>query len=132
MKRLIKYLVTLLIGGAGVLLILFYKDLFSATEPVLIYHILCDAFFVVGVVMTGFGLLVFCSNEGTFDGVTYAVSSFINMFKKNPKKQYDSYYDYKESKGERKVSFGYIVICGLIFLAVSGIMYYLYSQAKPL
>lgn len=130
MKSLKKYLITLTIGFLAVGLIIYAKDIFSQTELVKIFHILCDAFFAVGVVITGMGLLIFTTNEGTFDGLVYAVSSFINMFRVNHEKKYDTLYDYKVSRADKKFSFGFMLICGLFFIAVSMIMYLFYCQYR--
>ncbi len=130
MKKLKKYLITMLIGLLAVALILWSKDIFHQTEAVVVYHILCDAFFAVGVVIVCVGLLIFSSNEGTFDIIVYGVSSFVGMFKKNHVKKYDTFYDYRVSREDKRVSFGYLLICGLILLAVSMIMYLLYRQYK--
>ena len=129
MKLVYKYLITVAVGLAAVLMIVVWKDVFAMTEAVRVFHILCDAFFAVGVVMTGVGLLIFTTNEGVFHGLTFAVTSFINMFRKDVKRKYDSYYDYKESH-TRKLSFGFMLICGFLFLAISIIMYLLYLQHK--
>ncbi len=127
MKKLIKYLITLLIGAGMVLLIAVSKGIFSQTLPVDIYRILIDAFFVPGVVITGFGLLVFASNEGTFDGIVYGVSSFIDIFRKKSKKKYATYFDYKESRVDKRNPFLFMVICGSVFLIVSFVFLYLYN-----
>lgn len=128
MKLLKKYLITLLIGFAVVALILWSKDVFSQTSTGKIFHILTDAFFATGVFVTSAGLLVFSSNEGTFDMIVYGVSSFFDMFRRNSNKKYETFYDYRESRQDKKIQFGFIVICGLFFLAVSLVMYLLYKK----
>lgn len=130
MKRLRKYLITMLIGLAAVAWILWSKDIYSQTEAVTIFHILCDAFFAVGVVILCIGLLIFSTNEGTFDIIVYGVSTFFGMFKKNHVRKYDTFYDYRVSRADKKVKFGYLLICGLILLAVSMVMYLMYRQYK--
>ena len=52
MKKAKKYLITAGIGLAFVALIIWSKDIFSQTAAVDVFHILCDAFCVVGVVLT--------------------------------------------------------------------------------
>ena len=128
MKSFRKYLITLLVGLLGVVAILFNKDFFAQTEPVKIFHILCDAFFVIGVVMAGTGLLIFTSNEGAFDMMIYGVRSFFDLFRKNPSKKYPTFYDYRTSREEKKLKFGFILICGIFYIAVSLVMYYLYTR----
>ena len=130
MRSLSKYLIVLLIGLLLVTLIVSSKDIFSQTEPVEIFHILCDGFFAVGVVITSAGLLVFSSNEGTFDMLVYGVSSFVDLFRRTSKKKYDTFYDYRASRSDKKIQFGFILISGLIFLAVSLVMYALYRAYR--
>lgn len=119
MKKLRKYLITIIAGLAAVALIAWAKDIFAQAEPAKVFHILCDAFFAVGTVLCCAGLLVFSSNEGTFDMIAYGVSSFADLFRTTSKKKYDTFYDYRESRSDKKISFGFLLICGLIFLAVS-------------
>ena len=128
MRGFKKYLITLLTGFALVALILWSKDIFSQTEPKAIFHILTDGFFVVGVLMTCVALLIFSSNEGSFDILVYGVSSFLDMFRKTSLKKYETFFDYRESRADKKLKFGFMLICGLFFLAISFVMYYLYCQ----
>ena len=128
MKSLRKYLITIAAGLLGAFAIAYSKDIFSVTDPATLYHILCDSFFVMGVVLTGFGLLIFSTNEGTFDMLVYGVSSFVDIFRRTSRKKYDTFYDYRAAHQEKKVKFGFMLICGLAFLAVAGVMYLLYSK----
>lgn len=128
MKSLKKYLITLLIGFLAVLGIVWSKDVFSQAALVDVFHILCDGFFAVGVVITAAGLLIFSSNEGTFDAIVYGLRSFFDMFRKQKTLKYDTFYDYRESRAEKKLKFGFLLICGLILLAISLIMYLFYRR----
>ncbi len=128
MKNLMKYGITLLVGLGIAFLILLSKDLFAQTELVNVFHILSDAFFVVGVVITGLGLLVFSSNEGTFDMLIYGMDSFLDIFRRKSTKKYATFYDYRASRADKKIGFGFLLICGLIFLAIAAVMYLLYRQ----
>ncbi len=128
MKKLIKYVVTLVVGLLLVLWIISEKGVFSLNDPCKIFHILADGFFAVGVVASGMGLLIFSSNEGTFDMLVYGVSTFFSMFKKKPERKYETFYDYRASRAEKKVGFGFMLICGLFFVLVSVVMYLLYRK----
>ena len=130
MKLLKKYLITLAIGFGLVALIAWSKDILGQTSRVDIFHILCDCFFAIGVVITSSGLLVFSSNEGTFDGLVYGVGTFVDMFRKRSKRKYNTLYDYKESRADKKLSFGYLIISGVFFLAISLVMYLFYRQYR--
>ena len=128
MRSFKKYLITAAVGLLMVGAIVWSKDLFAQTEPVTVFHILCDAFFASGIVIFAAGVLVFSSNEGVFDGLTFAVGAFVNMFKKEPSKKYSSLYEYRELKGERDTEFSFILLSGLAFLLVSAVTYLLYRS----
>ena len=119
MKKIRKYLITLIVGLAVVAGIAWAKDILAQTEPYRIFHILCDCFFAVGTVMICAGLLVFSSNEGSFDMIVYGVSSFIDLFRAKSQKKYHTFYDYKESRSGVRLPFGFLLLCGLLFVAIS-------------
>ena len=128
MRSFRKYLITVVAGLLCAGLIAYSKNIFAVTSPETIFHILCDSFFVVGVVITGLGLLIFSTNEGTFDMLVYGVTSFIDMFRKVSRKKYDTFYDYRAAHQEKKIGFGFMLICGLIFIVIAFIMYLLYRK----
>ncbi len=128
MKKLLKYLITLLVGLAIAAWIAISKDIFAQTRPEIIFAILSDSFFAPGVLIFGVGGLIFVSNEGVFDGISYGLVSFIDIFRKEKQNKYRTFFDYKQSKGERDTSFGFMLICGLAFIATSGIMYLLFNN----
>lgn len=128
MRSLKKYLITLSIGFLAVFGIVWSKDVFSQTALVDVFHILCDGFFAIGVVITSAGLLIFSSNEGTFDALVYGLRSFFDMFRKQKTLKYDTFFDYRESRADKKLKFGFLLICGLILLAISLIMYLFYRR----
>lgn len=128
MKKIIKYIITIGIGLVIALIIANSKNIFSETNNKNIYHILSDSFFVPAIIITGFGLLIYVSNEGIFDGLTFAIMSFIQMFKKKLEKKYDSFYEYKERKKANKMPVKFVLISGLILMAIAIIMYILYAS----
>ena len=128
MRAIIKYGVTVVVGALLTGWIAVSRGLLEQVEPVKIYHILCDSFFVVGILISAVGSLIFVSNEGAFDPLVYGVRSFFNIFRKRENRKTQTYYDFRMARAEHKFSFGFILIVGLIFLAVSAVMYMLYSQ----
>lgn len=128
MKKIFKYLITLLVGLALAAWVAISKGIFSETRAEIIFGILSDAFFVPGVLLLGVGGLIFVSNEGIFDGFTYGIISFIDIFRKDKQNKYRTFFDYRQSKGERDTSFGFMLVCGLAFIAISGIMYLLFNN----
>ena len=127
MRNLLKYVITVAVGLVMSVLVLCNGEIFHTDNPYFIYRDLADAFTIPGVVLTGVGLLVFCTNEGVFDGLNYAVKSFFNMFRRNAPK-YNSLYDYREAKGREKLTFGFVVFSGLGFLAVAIVFYLIWLQ----
>lgn len=123
-----KYAITLTIEIILTALLAWSMEIMNQTALDSIFHILCDSFFVVGVTTTGIGALVFVSNEGVFDGLIFGMRSFINIFKKNAKRSTETYYDFRMSRAEHKFGFAFLLICGLVFLAIAVAMYLLYRQ----
>ena len=130
MRSYKKYLITAAVGLLMVGAIVWSKDLFAQTEPVTVFHILCDAFFASGIVIFAAGVLVFSSNEGTFDIFVYGISSFVDMFRKKSMKKYNTFFDYRESREDLKLPFGFLLLTGAVFIAVSLVMLYFYHLYK--
>ncbi len=127
-KKALRYIITLLIGFVTAGVVAYSQGLFSQTETVKILHILSDSFCVPGVLITGLGALIFVSNEGGFDALSYGMTSFFDIFRKEKKNKYRTFYDYKQARAEKNLRCGYILICGLIFLATSLLLLWLYHQ----
>ena len=128
MKTTFKYLITLGIGFALTAWVVISKDIFNQTDMVDILQILADGFTLPAVLLLGSGGLVFASNEGTFDSLVYGVRSFMDMFRKERKNEFKSFYDYKESKAEKRMSFGFLLISGLVFAVLTAITLVLYTK----
>lgn len=129
MKKLIKYLIVIGVGLAIFAFVVLTRNIFSQTEIRKIYIILSDGFFIPGVLITCFGLLVFTSNQGSFDMIVYGLQMFINKFRRNINaRKHKSFYEYREAKREDKKSFGYICLVGLCFIALSAVFTFLRSR----
>ena len=114
-----KYLITISVGIALTFGIVLLRKLPSATETAETMQILCDSFFITGVLLTGSGLLVVSSNLGTFDMLVYGMTSFIDYFRKKSERKYETFYDYRVSREKNKGSFAYLLIVGVCFIIVS-------------
>lgn len=126
MRNIKKLLVTLGISLLGVILISWMRGIFDKNTEQEIFHVLCDAFFIVGIITTGIALLVFVSNEGAFDMIIYGTTMFINWFRRKSERKYETYYDYHLEKSKNKSSFGSILIIGIFLLLMSVLMLILY------
>ena len=119
-EKLLQYGITTAVLTALTLFIIFANDLFGQTDPQAKMKILTDAFFASGVFAICAGLLVVVSNGGFFHIFSYGISSFANLFKKDRSKmKYKTYYDYKEAMKDKKKPYGFILIVGLVFFAIS-------------
>lgn len=130
MKRYLNYIITLLIGLIFAFLICVFKNIFTQTSVNEVMHILVDAFFAPGVVLMCFGLLIVSTNGGTFDMLGYGVIMFISLFNKGTERKYKTFYDYRESKKEKKRSFGYLLVVGVFLTIISLIFLIFWYKTK--
>ncbi len=127
MKKTIRCLIIVLVGSLFAFLISVARGVFGAADATAVYHALCDGFTVVGIVFTGFGLLLFVSNEGAFDGLSYALKAFFGMFRKSYSRE--SYYDYRTRRGQKKMNFTSLLISGLVIILIAIVIYILYRNS---
>ena len=128
MKTLKRILITLVIGLVFVFMVAASKEVFKETEAKVIFHILSDSFFAIGVVITGFGLLVVASNGGAFDMLSYGVSTFFSFFRRSKARKYADFYEYRVAKEKNKHNFGFLLIAGSIIIVIALIMYLFYNK----
>ena len=88
-----------------------------------------SAFTVPGIICLGVGLLIWCTNEGAFDMLSYGVKSLFRLFKKDVKdRKYGGYYEYQQARKNKKKPFLYMVVVGGAYLLVGIILTIIYSQ----
>lgn len=126
-KIILRYSITFGIGLIAAFLIMISKSIFSQESSRDVFRILTDAFFVPGVVICGYGLLVMASNGGTFDMLTYGIKRFFSLFQRDINKvKHKTFYEYRMAKQENKNPFWYLVIVGLVLIGISMIFLILY------
>lgn len=129
MKKYLGYIITFVIGLSVSFVIMLSKGVFSQDTSKEVMHILCDSFFVPGIVILGFGLLVVASNGGTFDMLVYGTKKFFSLFSKNPNKQlHETFYEYRVAKSENKGEFLHLIVVGLFFIVISIIFMILWYE----
>ncbi len=109
-----------------------YQGLDAAQTISMNSRFLSDGCFVVGLVMTGVGLMTWVATTGFFDmityGVKYGVRALVGLFGGNRKPNDKTFYDYKMEQDEKRGSAQYaILISGVVFIALSVlflVMYY--------
>lgn len=129
MKIKYKYLIAFGTGLLITFIIVLSKNVFSLIDLKSKYHILVDGFFVAGIIIIGAGLLVFSSNGGTFDMLSFGVIKVIDLFRRDLSKvKYQTFYDYRLERSENKGQFLYLIIVGTFFIITSLIFLWLYYQ----
>ena len=120
-KKVLQYSITTGVCSVLVFLLLWARGIFKNPTAVQLYQYLTDSFFIVGILVAMIGLLIFVSNGGVFDMLVYGIYRFITLFKKDHTNvKYNTFYDYRVAKAERpKASFLFLIIVGVVFLAVS-------------
>ncbi len=118
---LIRYGVTVLLAGLtawGVLRSHGFSQAETAAERC---GLLCDAFFVPGILLLCAGALIFVHNQGGFTGVAYAARYVARMFVPWSGKRDESYGDFVEARREKgKVkNYAFLFVVGGAFFAVS-------------
>lgn len=108
------------------------KTQWSWYPEISIFHKLCDGFFVAGVLIFGVGALKFFRNKGTFDVLSYGVSSLVYtaipmLDKREPEQRNEDFYGYTQRKREERKPASELLIAGGVYLALALVMLVLYS-----
>ena len=122
-KTILKYTITFVSCAVLTLVYFLIFGLFKQTDTKEFYRILINGFFSVGIIVACFGGLVMVANAGAFDFIVYGIGRFFSLFKKNPNDvKYKTYYDYRVAKAEAqedRESMLFLIIVGLIYVAIS-------------
>ena len=124
MKR---YIISIIVGLFLTGFVVFSKDAFHQESTKDTIQVLVDGFFVSGALLTLYGGLVFTSNEGAFDMLKFGIIKFFDLFKTDlSKAKYNTFYDYRVERMEKKQPIAYLLLVGLGFLAISMILLIIY------
>lgn len=120
-KKLLQYGICVVLGGLMAVWVMDLEGFFIVwKDRAAAASILCNAFFVPGILLSAFGALFWVSNTGFFDSVSYAVHVMGHMFWPFAKSKRKSYYDYKMEKAEKRAAVpAFIFIVGVFYLALS-------------
>ena len=122
-RRWIGYLITALIGLGIAVIVFFGRGGFDVTGREAFLGLMCDAFFVPGIVLGSVGVLVWVADDGFFDIFSYGFNSLLVLFSplRKPEK-HQRYYDYKIAKAARRKKASNVVLwVGLAYLALAGL-----------
>ena len=127
-KKLTIYITTALIGLMIAIPVAMLRGLSTDASLVNNMWYLSDGFFVSGMLLTGFGALIWVSTTGFFDMFSYAGHSLLVLFTslKNPK-EHKKFYDYKMEKEEKRgKAKPELFLVGVAFILISLVFLYLY------
>ena len=129
MRGWLKYIITIGVGLIIAATIIFGGNVFNQESTSDVMKLLVNGFFVPGVLILGFGLLVVASNGGTFDMIVYGTKKFIDLFRKPQyRKITNTFYDYRRSKQEHPGASAHLVLVGIGFIVVSLILLIFYYK----
>lgn len=123
MRKLIKYIVSFLIGGAVFLLVLFFRYDATGETAAEWMLILSDSLCAAGLLLLLSGLLLWLVGIGTFSGMGYAFSRItVSFHKKAYREEHrETFSEYKERKGKKKKPVLFLLVTGTVYL-VPGII----------
>ena len=128
-KNILRYSIASAVGLALAFVILCFKNIFSQTDAVKVFQILCDAFFVTGICFACIGVIMLAGNGGAFDMLGYAFVMLFDALRKDiSKRKYKDFYEYRQAKMEKMRNVLYMFVVGGAFIAISVIFLILYYQ----
>ena len=128
-KNILRYSIASAVGLALAFVILCFKNIFSQTDAVKVFQILCDAFFVTGICFACIGVIMLAGNGGAFDMLGYAFVMLFDALRKDiSKRKYKDFDEYRQAKKEKKRNVLYMFVVGGAFIAISVIFLILYYQ----
>lgn len=124
-KLLRSYGITIAVGVLLGYLYLCANPLSDAPDMQTKFVFLCNAAFVPGILFVLSGLLVWCTGQGSIDGLTYSLGLFfktINPFEKIGKPE--KYHEYVERKNKKRLKgYSFLFVTGGAFIFVSVVLY---------
>ncbi|MBQ3696943.1 MAG: DUF3899 domain-containing protein [Spirochaetales bacterium] len=121
MKKSVKHLIYCAVTLTLVFVTAVLQGLFNPPSGMRVSVIICNAFFIIGVLMAGIGILSWAGSKGTYDIFSYAGKVILVKFK--PKEKMQSYYDYTQEKNKnRKAWLKELTVWGAICIAISALL----------
>lgn len=133
-KNLPRYGIAAVIGVCMVIITLNTHEFWNQTELVDQYRVLTDAFTIPGLSLMGAGGLVWVSNKGVFNPISYATHYLAGHILPGLRGTKDeNYYDYvtRKNEGSRHLSFAFLLIVGGVFFAIALVFYALFYTQFP-
>ena len=129
-NTIIKYSICVAICSLITVGVLFIKEYFTLTDIAQKYRFLSDAFVIPGILFMGFAGLVFLSDEGSFDGVGFALKKALKVIVPFIGLSNESYAEYRDRKHKKGKTKGYscMFFTGLAFFLVGVVFMLLFNK----
>ena len=119
-KSALPYIISAVVGIAIFVIVICIQQIWNAEDTAQTMQILSDACFVPGVLLAGIGLIIFASNGGVFDMLSYAVIRLFDLFRRDARnKKYKDFYEYREAKKDKKRGMAFMLIVGAVFILIA-------------
>lgn len=127
-----RYCISVGFGLLLFILVIVNHGLFSAETLKDKIRILSDACTIPGTVLLMLGFLCMIANKGTFMALGYAFKNIARIIIPGAGlREKGTYYDYvSEQKEKKPMSFGFLTISGICFLAIAVVLIVVYYNIK--
>ena len=104
-KKLVTYVIASVVGAMAAFGIACYQGVFYAKNIAEVMMCASDGFFVIGLLYTGYGLMLYIVNEGILDIIGFGFKSLVYLFTpRRLDREAGGYYEYKMRKKEERES----------------------------
>ena len=125
-SKIIKYSVLSAIGLLMAYIVLNNYGFFETADLAYRYRILCDAFTIPGVIFIMCGALVWISQQGMFDSMSYALKMIKDQFSREHDHVKHGDYVLEKQENRKNGGFGFLIITGSVFVAISLVFFALF------
>lgn len=125
-RPLWKFLLNVAIGLGLAMLVSASRGVFSAETSAEACMYLSDGFFVAGAILFGWGCLRWTYNGGVMDGLTFTFKLAVARIRREYEEDRKTFGEYREEREKKSLSPKYLLLSGLVHLAIALIFFGLY------
>jgi len=122
-----KLLIMTAVGTVCALALSWGRGLFSAADARDVLRILSDGFFVVGGLLLAWGGIVWSSNGGAFDGLSWSVKTLVWRVRPDYDDVKQSFAEYREQREKKARSPKVSILSGVILLVPAFLLMLVYN-----
>ena len=125
-----QYIIPSVVGVLVFIAICITNDIFALKTGEEIFTVLSNACAIPGFIMFGIGILLWVTNEGLFNGISYGLKTVGRSFtaRKGEKIKEEEFYEYNARQKSKNYAFKHLLIVGGVFILLSILFAYLYQM----